>query len=348
MTTTVSDHQMNNLATSLPLRTIRSAGLIAIAFGLLIAALPGAALNGTLPQSGLRSIHIVDGFESGQLDAWEMPQRDDWEILAQDGNHYLHMRRMREPGVPRRPVQFALRAGVNVGSFDLRARVRREGRSMIVVFNYVDTLHFYYAHLSVDRGGQQPVHNGIFLVNNAPRVRIAGLDAVPALPDHAWHQIRVRRDAAAGVIEVWSDVQSTPLFTVVDRTFACGQIGIGSFDETGDFDDVDLSSDDAGCMPRSDRPGGEEQIYEDGWRRAASQAPRLSGRPLLGGSHGQCSSDRGYPLRSCASVGLVAADRAFLSVGFFSGAISQGQSDVINLARTYLAVVSVAHRAGAA
>jgi len=182
-----------------------------------------------------------------------MPQREDWEILAEDGNHYLHMKRSREPGVPRRPLQFALRTGVNLGSFDLRARVRREGRSMIVVFNYVDTLHFYYTHLSVDRGGQQPVHNGIFLVNNAPRVRIAGLDAAPALPDNAWHQIRVRRDAASGAIEVWSDVQSTPLFTVVDRTFACGQIGIGSFDETGDFDDVDLRSDDAGCTPSRER-----------------------------------------------------------------------------------------------
>jgi hypothetical protein len=236
---------------------MRLAGVIAIASGLLIATLPSAPFKGTLPQSGPRSIHIVDGFESGQLDAWGMPQRDDWEILAEDGNHYLHMKRSREPGVPRRPLQFALRTGVNVGSFDLRARVRREGRSMIVVFNYVDTLHFYYAHLSVDRGDQQPVHNGIFLVNSAPRVRIAGLAAAPALPDNAWHQIRVRRDAATGAIGVWSDVQSKPLFTVADRTFACGRIGIGSFDETGDFDDVDLRSDDAGCAPRREPSRGE-------------------------------------------------------------------------------------------
>jgi hypothetical protein len=225
---------------------------MSMASGLLIAALAGAAFRGMPSKDSPRSIHVVDGFESGRLDAWEMPQREDWQILAEDGNHYLHMKRSREPGVPRRPLQFALRTGVNVGSFDLRARVRREGRSMIVVFNYVDTLHFYYAHLSVDQGGQQPVHNGIFLVNNAPRVRIAGLNAAPALPDNGWHQIRVRRDAARGAIEVWSDVQSTPLFTVVDRTFACGQIGIGSFDETGDFDDVDLRSDEAGCAPRSE------------------------------------------------------------------------------------------------
>lgn len=75
-------------------------------------------------------------------------------------------------------------------------------------------------------------------------MRIAGLDAAPALPDNAWHRIRVLRDRASGRIDVWSDAQEQPLFTVVDRNFTCGQIGIGSFDETGDFDDVQLRSED--------------------------------------------------------------------------------------------------------
>ncbi|HUI42300.1 MAG TPA: hypothetical protein VL523_10050 [Terriglobia bacterium] len=195
-------------------------------------------------------IAFTDDFEAPGLDAWQLPFPEDWEILSQSGNRYLHMKRNREPAVPRRPVQFALRKSLNVGSFDFHARVRREGRSMIVVFNYGDGLHFYYAHLSKDRGTTQPVHNGVFLVNNAPRVRIAGLEAPPALPDTEWHRIRIARDVASGRISVWSDVQTGPLFTVVDRTFTCGAIGIGSFDETGDFDDVALESNDAGCAPR--------------------------------------------------------------------------------------------------
>ena len=51
-------------------------------------------------------------------------------------------------------------------------------------------------------------------------------------------------------IEVWSDAQTRPLFTAVDRTFTCVQIGIGSFHETGDLDDVELNSRDDGCNPR--------------------------------------------------------------------------------------------------
>jgi hypothetical protein len=120
---------------------------------------------------------------------------------------------------------------------------------MIVVFNYVDTLHFYYTHLSSDRGTEQPVHNGLFIVNGEPRKRIAGTEAAPALPNQEWHKVRVARDSRTGSIEVFVDDQKTPLFSVVDRTFTCGQIGIGSFDETGDFDDISLSSGDAGCGP---------------------------------------------------------------------------------------------------
>ena len=53
-----------------------------------------------------------------------------------------------------------------------------------MVFNYVDTLHFYYTHLSVDPGAKVEVHNGIFIVDGGPRHRIAGMEAAPVLPDN--------------------------------------------------------------------------------------------------------------------------------------------------------------------
>ncbi len=195
----------------------------------------------------IRSLSFREDFEKVDLSSWAFPFPEDWAILAEGPNHFLHMKRSREPGVPRRPLQFALLKGTKVGSFEFQTRVRREGRSMIVVFNYVDTLHFYYAHLSGDRAQEQPVHNGVFIVNGEPRKRIAGLDAPPALPDGSWHHIRVSRDTPSGLIEVFVDRQETPLFNVDDRTFVCGWVGIGSFDETGDFDDVALRSNDAGC-----------------------------------------------------------------------------------------------------
>lgn len=193
-------------------------------------------------------VQLHENFGSN-LDRWEIPYPEDWAILAEGGIHFLHMKRSREPGVPRRPLQFALIKRDTVGSFDFHTRLRREGKSMIVVFNYVDTLHFYYTHLSGDRGADQPVHNGIFIVNGEPRKRIAGTEAPPALPDREWHTVRVLRDASKGSIEVFMDGKSDPLFSVQDSTFTCGQVGIGSFDETGDFADVELTSND--WCPRS-------------------------------------------------------------------------------------------------
>lgn len=201
-----------------------------------------------------QSIRFCDNFEAGDLAAWEFPYPEDWEVRAEGRNHFLHMLRNREPGVPRRPLQFARLKKAPVGSFVFETRMRREGRSMIVVFNYVDTLHFYYAHFSRDRGREQPVHNGVFIVNGEPRKRIAGTEAPPALPDREWHKVRVARDVASGSIEVFVDDRKGPLFSVVDRTFTCGQIGIGSFDETGDFDDINLSSSDADCDPGAPFP----------------------------------------------------------------------------------------------
>jgi hypothetical protein len=87
------------------------------------------------------SLPIRDDFNSVALHAWEMPFREDWEILQEGSLHYLHMKRSRPPGDPRRPLQFARLKGVKVGSFILNAKVRRAGGSMIVVFNYVDTVH---------------------------------------------------------------------------------------------------------------------------------------------------------------------------------------------------------------
>ena len=190
-----------------------------------------------------------DDFNSGSLDAWQFPFPEDWVIKEAGPLHYLHMVRNREPLLPRRPQQFARLKDVNVGSFTLEARVRRAGSSMLMAFNYVDSLHFYYVHFSADPGAKVDVHNGIFLVDGAPRRRIAGIEAAPVLSDTNWHRVRVERNVQAGSITVFVDDTSQARFSVIDRTFQCGQVGLGSFDETGDFADFKLSSDDAGCHP---------------------------------------------------------------------------------------------------
>ena len=127
----------------------------------------------------------------------------------------------------------------SAADFDLRIKVRRAGKSMMVTFGYQDTLHFYYAHVSADNGDHR-VHNGLFKVDGGERFRIAGQGSSPALPDQNWHRIRIVREVSTGKIEVFVDDDSQPRFRHVDTSFRFGRVGLGSFNETGDFDDFRL------------------------------------------------------------------------------------------------------------
>ena len=54
------------------------------------------------------------------LAAWQMDHPGDWEILKEGDLGYLHMTRAGEPGVPRRPLQFARLRNVQAGSSDMQ------------------------------------------------------------------------------------------------------------------------------------------------------------------------------------------------------------------------------------
>ena len=89
-------------------------------------------------------------------------------ILAEEG--------VAPPG-PRRPFEYAvLTKGPELGSVRIDAKVRLDtpvevtNRDVIIVFGYRSDTEFYYAHLSTDNTIYP--HNGIFVVNNADRVRI--------------------------------------------------------------------------------------------------------------------------------------------------------------------------------
>jgi hypothetical protein len=45
---------------------------------------------------------------------------------------------------------------------------------------------------------------------------------------------------ADGTMEVYFDDMKTPLMTARDKTFTWGQVGIGTFDDNGNFDDITL------------------------------------------------------------------------------------------------------------
>src|SRR4029079_5647610 len=91
----------------------------------------------------------------------------------------------------------------------------------------------------VHLGKQADEHaNQIFIVNNEPRKKISTKSSAGTPWDDKWHPVRVVRDTKSGAIDVFFDDMQKPVMQANDKTFTWGQLGIGSFDDTGLFDDV--------------------------------------------------------------------------------------------------------------
>ncbi|WP_152189133.1 PQQ-dependent sugar dehydrogenase [Georgenia satyanarayanai] len=150
----------------------------------------------------------------------------------------------------RRPFEYAVLDGREYGSVQIDAEVRLDApssvnnRDIIIVFGWQSDTEYYYAHISQDNAIY--AHNGIFKVDNKDRERIddqwdGSIGAPPAITDEEWHDVRVVHCAGTGEIAVWVDGDDTPLMTATDTTFDSGQIGFGSFDNTGRMRDLVVS-----------------------------------------------------------------------------------------------------------
>ena len=77
------------------------------------------------------------------------------------------------------------------------------------------------------------------IVKNAPRKAITE-NKTPTPWTDQWHNVKVTRDTTKGTFEVYFDDMETPHMKAVDKTFGRGRIGIGSFDDMNDFDDIEV------------------------------------------------------------------------------------------------------------
>jgi len=140
----------------------------------------------------------------------------------------------------RSPFNFALVKDLAVTDFVLEARLQSTvkdypHRDMCLLFGYQDPSHFYYVHL----GKKTDDHaNQIFIVDGTPRKKISTKTSAGTNWDDAWHHVKIVRGTGDGTIEVYFDDMKTPVMTATDKTFTWGQVGVGSFDDTGNWTDV--------------------------------------------------------------------------------------------------------------
>ncbi|HZZ81750.1 MAG TPA: hypothetical protein VFE62_24830 [Gemmataceae bacterium] len=183
-----------------------------------------------------------DDFAKG-AERWQPTDAKAWKVVKTDkGAYYDQFQQSKYKTLHRSPFNFALIKDLRVTDFVLEAKALSTGkdndhRDMCLFFGYQDPAHYYYVHMakkSDDRANQ------IFIVNGADRVKISTKTSKGTPWDDQWHDVKVVRDTASGKIEIyWSDMK-TPIMTATDKTFAWGQVGIGSFDDTGHWTDVKL------------------------------------------------------------------------------------------------------------
>jgi hypothetical protein len=140
----------------------------------------------------------------------------------------------------RSPFNRALVRDLVVGDFVLDVKLQStfkdyDHRDMCLFFGFQDPAHLYYVHF----GKKADDHaNQIFIVNNEPRKKISTTSTAGTPWTDGWHHARVVRKVEGGTIEIYFDDMEKPAMTATDKTFAWGQVGIGTFDDTGNFDDV--------------------------------------------------------------------------------------------------------------
>ena len=186
-------------------------------------------------------VYLTD-FEAG-LDDWELVDAG-WKIQLRDQSNVFSQFRKESNYIPkfRSPFHQAILRDRIVGDFQLDVRVLSthvdyNHRDACVFFGYQSPTEFYYLHL----GKVTDQHaNQIFIVNNADRTKIS-LTTTEGTPwDDQWHRVRIVRKIDSGEIQVFFDDLEKPAMTAVDQTFVSGRTGLGSFDDTADWDDFKL------------------------------------------------------------------------------------------------------------
>jgi hypothetical protein len=188
---------------------------------------------------------LRDDFERDEPTGWDFTDRAAWRIarLGPGKNRVLELFQPSRYEPPARsPYNIALAKGVDVADVVIDLKVHSTTRDyghrdLCLFVGYQDPGHFYYVHL----GKQADPHaNSIFLVDGQPRVSIAESRTAGTPWTDGWHHVRLVRHVGDGLIQVYFDDMDHPAMVAHDQHFRHGRIGVGSFDDTGMFDDLEV------------------------------------------------------------------------------------------------------------
>jgi hypothetical protein len=186
-----------------------------------------------------RPLETAGAWKFGDPAAWTWSKDAGASVLT------LHKQQEFKPKV-RSPFNLAWFTAVEWKSFTLTVEARLTkfdagNNDLCIAFGRQDDTRFYYAHLGEKADG---VHHQLHLVDHADRRAITATrtEGTPWQPG-VWHRLKVVHDARAGKIAVYFDDMEKAVLTAEDKTLVHGWIGLGSFDDLGQFRNLEIRSD---------------------------------------------------------------------------------------------------------
>ncbi len=189
---------------------------------------------------------VSDDFENGRAEYWTANVPAHWQVAKEEGSFVYQLTAPGKEGMVRAPTSWSLLKDFDVSSFVFTGRLKCKSdlsnmhRDICLIFHFQDPTHFYYVHFAAI---SDEAHNIIAIVNGKDRQKISHEPpgrSILRLVDFEFHDFKVTCDADTGEIKAYLGDMKTPILTAADKTLGQGLVGIGSFDDTGSFDDIKL------------------------------------------------------------------------------------------------------------
>ncbi len=197
-------------------------------------------LSGTLVPQGVSSMLFTDDFEEGNLNNWRLTNGI-WTIVPEGNSRMLDLSGVLESdNWPPQEKLFAIALAKDIvaSDFEYSARIRStdssEYRDLALVFGYQNENNY---NLVIFNGMDDDRTNGIFAVENGVRRKLHSLRGKATLDVNQWHTVKVQKAGSSATVIV----DGFNVFTTGSLPFTFGGFGIGSINDNGQFDQIQIT-----------------------------------------------------------------------------------------------------------
>ncbi len=203
------------------------------------------AAFGIVKNAAAQTPCFSDNFNDGAAQGWSPLTSSRWQVSSDAGSlrYFLNTTNYQSPD-DIRLGELSVLTGQAWGDFSLECLAKSAdaaagagGADLCLVFGYQDFDSYYYVNFNSNPGLTQ-----LYRIHNSADVLLATYNAA-TFADGNYHRLRVTRNGS----EIRAYFDGAQVLAANDNFFAQGLVGVGSFNDSGYFDDITLAGD--ACLP---------------------------------------------------------------------------------------------------